>query len=62
MPILLPHWGRDKMGDDNSKFIFLNENVWIFIKISLRFVTKGPINNIPVLVELMALRRERERN
>ena len=32
------------------KCIFLNENVWIRIKISLKFVPKGPINNIPALV------------
>ena len=32
------------------KFIFLNENVWIPIKISQTFVPKGTINNIPALV------------
>ena len=37
--------------------IFLNENIWIAIKISLEFVPKGPINNIPVLVWIMAWRR-----
>ena len=40
--------------DDTFKLIFLNENVRIAIKISLRFVPKGPINNIPALVEIMA--------
>ena len=30
--------------------IFLNENVWIPIKISLKFVPKGSTNNIPALV------------
>ena len=35
----------------------LNENVWISIKISLKFVPKGPINNIPVLVQIMAWHR-----
>ena len=40
--------------DDNFKYIFLNENVWISIKISPKFVPKGPINNIPALVEIMA--------
>ena len=43
--------------DDNFKCIFLNENVWISVKISLKFVTKGPINNNPTLVEIMAWRR-----
>ena len=35
--------------------IFLNENVWNSIKISLKFVPRGSINNIPVLVQIMAL-------
>ena len=37
--------------------IFLNENVWTLIKISLKFVPKGVINNIPALVQIMAWRR-----
>ena len=41
---------------DIFKCIFLNENVWISIKISL-FVLKGPINNIPALVQIMPLRQ-----
>ena len=36
------------------KCIFLNENVLILIKISLKFVPKGPINSIPALVQIMA--------
>ena len=36
--------------DDIFKCIFLNENVLISIKISLKFVPKGQINNIPALV------------
>ena len=40
--------------DDIIKCIFLNENVWIPIKISLKFVPKGLINNIPALVRIMA--------
>ena len=43
--------------DDIFKWIFLNENVWIPIKISLKFVPLGPINNIPALVQIMAWRR-----
>ena len=39
------------------KCIFLNENVRISIKISLKFVPKCPINNIPALVQIMAWRR-----
>ena len=41
---------------DTFKRIFLNENVRISIKISLRFVPKGPINNNPALVQIMAWR------
>ena len=33
--------------DNIFKCIVLNENVWIVIKISLKFVPKGPNNNIP---------------
>ena len=40
--------------DDVFKCIFLNENASIAIKISLKFVPKGPINNIPILVQIMA--------
>ena len=43
--------------DDIFKCIFLNENVWISLKISLKFVPKGPINNIPALVQKVAWRR-----
>ena len=35
------------------KCIFMKENVRIFIKISLKFVSKGPIDNIPALVQIM---------
>ena len=38
------------------KCIFLNENVWISLKISLKFVPKVWINNIPTLVQIMAWR------
>ena len=37
--------------------IFLNENILILIKISLKFVPKGPVNNIPALVQKTAWRR-----
>ena len=42
---------------DISKCIFLNENGLISIRISLKFIPRGPINNIPVLVLIMAWRR-----
>ena len=54
IPILLTHWGRDKMAatlaDDIFKCIFLDENIWISIRISLKFVPKGPIDKNPALV------------
>ena len=36
---------------------FFNENVLISINISLKFIPKGPVNNIPALVQIMAWRR-----
>ena len=39
---------------DIFKCIFLNENAWILIKILLKFVPKGAINNIPAVVQIMA--------
>ena len=39
------------------KCILLNENVWIPIKISLKFVPKGLLNNIPVLDKIMSWHR-----
>ena len=39
---------------DVFKCIFLDENVWIPIKISLKFVPKCSINNISSLVQIMA--------
>ena len=50
------HKGRH-FTDDVFKCIFFNENVWIALKISLKFVSKGPINNIPSSVQIMAWRR-----
>ena len=39
------------------KYTFLNENVWILLKNSLRFVPEVRMNNIPALVKIMAQRR-----
>ena len=44
------------LADDTFKRISLNENVRISIWISLKFVHKGPINNIPALIQIMAWR------
>ena len=43
--------------NDIFKCIFVNENFIISIKFSLKFVLKGPINNIPALVQIVAWRR-----
>ena len=43
--------------DDIFKCILLHENAWIQNRISLKFVPKGPINNILWLVQIMAWRR-----
>ena len=40
--------------DDTFKRIFLNDNVRISIKISPKFVSKGPIINISALVQIIA--------
>ena len=49
-------YGRH-FADDPFKRIFLNETLRISIKISLNFLPKGPINYIPMLVQIMAWRR-----
>ena len=52
-----PRQNGSHLSDDIFKCIFLNENVWISLKISLKFVPNVPINNIPALVLIMAWRR-----
>ena len=54
---LRPRQNGRHFTDDVFKCIFLNENVRILLKIPLKFVPKGPINNIPSLVQVMAWRR-----
>ena len=54
---LRPRQNGRHFPDDNLKRIFLNENVWFSMTISLKFVPRGPINNIPALVQIMAWRR-----
>ena len=55
--ILRPRQNGRYFPDDIFKCIFLNENIWILIMISLKFVPEGPINNIPALVQIMAWHR-----
>ena len=54
---LRPRRNRCHYADDIFKCIFLHEHVWISVEISLKLVPKGPINNIPALVQIMAWRR-----
>ena len=45
------------VADDMFKWIFLNENGRIPIQISLKFVPRGPIDNKPALIQIVAWRR-----
>ena len=47
--------------NDISKCIFLNENVWVLLKNSLKFFPTFRINIIPSLVQKMAWRRPRDK-
>ena len=53
---LQPRQKERHFADDIFKCIFLNESVWIPIWILLKFVPKGPINNLPALVQIMVWR------
>ena len=50
---LRPRQNGRHFTDGISKWIFLNENIWI----PLKFVHKSPINNLPALAQIMAWRR-----
>ena len=58
---LRPRQTGRQFPDDILKCIFLTENVIISIKMSLKFVPKGSINNIATLVQIMAWRRPGEK-
>ena len=53
---LRPRQNGRHFPDDIFKWIFVNENAWISINISLKFVPRGPISHIPALVQMMAWR------
>ena len=54
LPNTLGQWQNGRhLANDIFKCIFLNGNLWIPIEISLKFVPRGPIDNIPALVQLM---------
>ena len=44
------------LADNIFKYIFINEKFYNSIKISLKFVHKGPMDNRPALVQIMAWR------
>ena len=49
-----PRQNGRHFADSIFKCVFLSDNIWILINISLKFVPKAPINNILVLVQIMA--------
>ena len=49
-----PRQNGRHLADDIFTCLFLNENMWISINISLNVVAKGWINYIPVLVQIVA--------
>ena len=51
---LRPRQNRRHFPDDIFRCIFVNENIWISIKIAPKFVPQGPISNIQALVQIMA--------
>ena len=55
---LRPRQNGHHFPDDIFECIFLNENEWISIKISPKFVPKGQINNIPSDNGLAPARRQ----
>ena len=52
-----PGQNRRHFADDIFKWIFVNEKFGIWNKFPLKFVPKGPVNNIPALGQIMAWRR-----
>ena len=52
--ILRPRQNGRLFADDTFKCVFVDENSWISIDISLKLVSKGPIYNIQTLVQIMA--------
>ena len=53
---LRPRQNGHYFADNTFKRILFKEHVIISIKVSMKFVPKVPINNIPALVQIMAWR------
>ena len=51
---LLNTWQMAAVSQTFSNAFLLNKNVWVLITISLMFIPRGPTNNIPALVQVMA--------
>ena len=58
---LRPPQNSRYFADDIFRWIFLNENVWISLKIPLEIVPQIQINNIPSSTQIMAWRRPGEK-
>ena len=57
---MLTYWGWDKIAaifQMTYSKPFSSVKISVLIKISLKFVPQGPVDNIPVLVQIMAWRR-----
>ena len=50
--ILRPRQNGLNFADVILKYILFNENIWMSINMSLEFVSKGRINNIPAFVQI----------
>ena len=55
--LISPEQNGPHFADDIFKCNFWNDNLQILIKLSLKFVSKGPICNHPALVWMVAWRR-----
>ena len=49
-----PGQNGHQFADDIFKCIFMNKDVWILINIALKFVPEGQINNITILIQILA--------
>ena len=54
---LRPRQNDQHLPDDIFKCTFMNENLCISIRISLKFVPKGQIDDMSALVQVMAWRQ-----
>ena len=58
---LRPRQDGRHFADDIFTCIFVNENCCILITFSLKYIRKGPMDNNPALVQIMAWRRSGEK-